>query len=551
MEWANEQAEYVKTFVYAVIAAIVNPATIIHTEYANLYRTVKEIQADGKWKEKKVLDEVMSGFRDTLVPLDELFIADVYEHDIQKQPYLIWRKVLNWSTAYQKYGDNADFKKYVRPGLQIMFDSDSDAFYEQYDKELQEHLVEEVVYFDRYQDLQLSFVNGVLLTDPDQPMTRVDKLYPFVKGGYELVDEGKFFYYFSLVRKMKDDAEIINRLYQAFIDGSLLRNMPPGAVMGDEIINASVIVPGRISVMGGETKYQPIDVGIDAAAGLAALEKMELSVSESSNDSQQSGQGDNLPDTYGQQVLLERNARVMLGLFGKMIGFMVRDLGKLRVGDILQYLTIADVEQIVGDDAPLRYRSFLIPEKIEDGKKKSHKIMLGDYAQNLSEDETTQGFDMLALQGGASPDGLQGLDPEQREQFIGKGFDADTKLYLVNPEIFRNLKYKVVVRPDMITPPSDALKKALNLELYDRAIANPLANQEAIFTDFLLSSYEGARDDTSKYVTKPENQMGAMQGQQGNPLQKIFGQGRTQATAEAAPTQWTYTNGRAFPGKTG
>ena len=34
VEWANDQAEYVRTFLYAVIAALVNPASIIHTEYA-------------------------------------------------------------------------------------------------------------------------------------------------------------------------------------------------------------------------------------------------------------------------------------------------------------------------------------------------------------------------------------------------------------------------------------------------------------------------------------------------------------------------------------
>ena len=94
---------------------------------------------------------------------------------------------------------NQNFKDYVRPGLQVVFDEGTDLFYQQFDEELRKNLVEEVIYYDRTQDLQLIMVNGVLLTDPDHPNPRLDKRYPFIKGGYELIDEGKFFYYFSIV----------------------------------------------------------------------------------------------------------------------------------------------------------------------------------------------------------------------------------------------------------------------------------------------------------------------------------------------------------------
>jgi hypothetical protein len=69
-----------------VIAALVNPAVIIHTEYAEVYRKIKEITSKDKWTEKEVLDELLSGFQDSIVPIDELFIGDIYEHDIQNNP---------------------------------------------------------------------------------------------------------------------------------------------------------------------------------------------------------------------------------------------------------------------------------------------------------------------------------------------------------------------------------------------------------------------------------------------------------------------------------
>jgi len=529
LEWAQDQANYAKTFLYAVIAAIVNPGTLIHTEYTEHYRTIKDILEDGKTEKKQVLDDILSGFRDSLVPLDELFIADIYEHDIQRQPFLIWRRVIHWNTAYTKYADNKNFLDYVRPGLQIMFDAGTDTFYEQYDENLSEHLVEEVIYYDRNEDLQIRLVNGVMMDDPEHPNPRKDKLYPFVKSGYELIDEGKFFYYFSLVRKMMDDAEIVNTLYRMVIDGTFLQLMPPTAVFGDEYINSSVVTPGTVTTFKEGTRLERIDVGSNIAAGFNALEKVEASISESSSDILQSGQSIQGQQTAFEISRLEANARIMLGLFGKMIGFMVKDLATLRVGDILQYMTVAEIDKIVGDDATLRYRSFLISDKLEDGKKKSHRIMLGEFP--ISEDETEAGFDMLAVQGGAPMERVRQLPQEEREKFVKKGVKGDSKLYIVNPSLFRELKYKVVITPDVTSPPSDNLKKALALELYDRAIQNPLVNQEAVLRDLLFASYEQTRSDTDKYIVEqqPQPQASLQQGGQGDVLNKLFGQGSTGA----------------------
>ncbi|MFP5263736.1 MAG: hypothetical protein ACLGJB_17790 [Blastocatellia bacterium] len=524
MEWASEQSNYVKTFLYSVIAALVNPAVIIHTEYAQRYRTIKEITAEGKWTPKRVLDEIFSGFQDSIVPIDELYIADIYEPDIQKQGHLIWRRAPDFTVLESKYGDNPIFKKYCRPGLQILFDEATSQFYAQYDENLRGRLGEEIIYYNRNLDLQLVFVNGVLITDPDQPNPRKDKLYPFSKTGYELFDEGKFFYYSSLVKKMSKDEEIINILYRMVIDGTFLSLIPPMAIYGDEDVNSSVVTPGTITTMGETSRMEPINIGSNIAVGLQAIEKVEASLSESSNDVLQSGQDTPGSDTAFEISRLEQNAKIMLGLFAKMIGFMVKDFGILRVGDILQFLTVGDIAQIAGKDAPLKYQSFLIPDKTVNGKKKTRKIQFQNPEEfpkvQSPEDKLNASFDVMNQEG---------------------GINADTEIYKVNPELFRNIKFKVVVRPDAITPPSDALQKALNLEQYDRAIANPYADQKAIYQDLLLGSYEKTRDDVDKYTIDPQ------QMQQGNPAQalvqsgtqrsvlnKLFGNGQTGDLAKAA-----------------
>lgn len=532
MEFANYDADYERMFFYAVISAIVNPAVIIHSEYRKAYRTIKEVQEDGTWKEREILDEENSGFKDTIVPIEELYISDMFQHDIQKQDCLIWRRIITYEAAMGKYGNRKNFDK-VKPGVQVIFDAGTDTFYEQYDEELAENLVEELIYLHKGADLQVAMLNGVLMDDPDQPNPRLDKKYPFTKSGYELIDEGRFFYYFSLVRKMKDDAEVINTLYRMLIDGTYLKVMPPQAIFGDDIINSNVIYPGQMTTFGKDSKLQPIDIGVDLNAGLATLQKTESSLSESSNDTMQSGQVQPGSQTAFEISRLEQNAMIMLGLFGKMIAFLVRDWGELRVGDIVQHLTVAEVDEIVGDNASLKYRSFLVPGQVSQGQKVNNRIVFGDMPK--AQDENQMGEMIAMMEGGADMNHLD-MDQEKKDKYLKKGVEGDTRLFIVNPELFRNLKYKVMISPEMSQPQSENFKKALALEEFDRLIELPFVDHEAVTKDLLLGIYEATKFNVDKYIKKEEMlppvpegmpQGGTPQGQP-SVLNKLMGTGRQQ-----------------------
>jgi len=128
---------------------------------------------------------------------------------------------------------------------------------------LEQRLVEEVIYYNRIEDLELVYLNGVLVTASDEPNKRKDKKYPFSKLIYELIDEGKFFYGKSLAFKMAPDQEIIDQLYQMVIDGSFLKLMPPTAIYGEEQFNSSIVAPGAITIMKENSKMEKIDIGTD------------------------------------------------------------------------------------------------------------------------------------------------------------------------------------------------------------------------------------------------------------------------------------------------
>ncbi len=487
MEWVADQCDYDKTFLYSVIAALVNPASVIHTEFAEKYRDIKVIKGDGTWEIKKVLDELFSGFQDALVPVDELWISNMYEHNIQKQPYLIWRRVIDFATAKAKYGDNDHFK-YIKPGVQYLYADDQGLFYEEFDQNLQERLVEEVIYYNRLGDLQLVFLNGCLMSDVDQPNTRVDKLYPFVKGGYELFDDGRFFYYKSLAFKMAGDEEVVNTAYRMVVDGTYLQIMPPAVVFGPDEINSTIIAPGVVTTLSnadGNSSFQTVATNNNLTAGYNLIEKVEASLNESSADVLQSGQASGGNQTAYEISKLDQNARVMLGLFGKMIGFMVKDFGRLRVGDIIQHLTVGDAANLLSKEGKMKFHTFIIPEKTIDGKTKSRRI---EFDMGMP-DELTKN-ELMEMS--------QEIDDSERE------LNDNVQIYKVNPTLFRNLKFKLSIQPEAISPKSDALKKALMLEEYGLAVANPLVNIEAVTRDLLFGAFDLTKDNPERYMKKPE-----------------------------------------------
>lgn len=488
IEWCADHYGYDKAFLYAVISALVNPASFLHTEYREIYRDIKVTNETGTgWTKKRVLDEEMSGFVFTPIPVDELWISNVYVHEIQQQPYIIWRRILDYETAREKYKDNPIFMEHVKPGIQFLYSNSTNLFYQQYDQSLRDRLVEEVIYMHRTADLQLHFVNGILMDDVDQPNPRKDKKYPIAKFGYELFDDGRFFYYKSLAFKLANDEEVINTAYRMLIDGTYIQIMPPAVVFGDTEIGSTVIAPGVVTTIdntGNErASFQTIQTNNNLTAAYNLLEKVESSVSESSTDTLQSGINPAGTQTAFEISKIEQNARTLLGLFGKMVGFGIKAFGELLISDIIQFMTVGDVLDIENPSEVLKFRNFLLPEKNVKGKTKTKKI---EFDMNLPDEGTDQQFMEIS----------QKLADRQEK------LDNSMQLYKVNPTLFRSLKFRCVVTPEAITPKSDTLRSALMLEEYAHAQMNPLIDQEAVTRELLLGAYEETKNDPDKFMAK-------------------------------------------------
>lgn len=485
MEWSGDVSNYSFTALMRVITAMASPASIGYTEYGEVMRTVKrEKDSSGKWIEERVRDESYPCFMDAVVPVDQFYIQNMYEPDIQKQGWLIWRKVYSYSEAQIKYSGVYDNFKYVTPGVQTIYDDANRTFYNVYDPNMRQEDVEEIIYWNKNLDLKLILVNGIMLTDHDNPNPRQDKLYPFDKFGYEPINN-RFFYYKSLSFKLQHDADIVNTLYQMVIDGTYLSIFKPMINRGGEIIASDVIVPGAVTTFSDpNANLEAINVGSDLKAGLETLSVVENSINESSQAPLQSGQDDSKSGTTAYEISkLEQNANTVLGLFLQMIAKHVKDYGKLRMGDIIQYLTLPEVVEITGNPE-LTYRTFFL-KGADKGAGKNKKI---DFDKTLPDEMT-------------------------REEYTNRSYDLkefeeenDMEIAKVNPSIFRSLKYMVTVSPDVMNPRSEDLERAWATEEFDRMIMQPAVFDPIETGKLLLSHNPTTMKDIDKYIAKPAPQ---------------------------------------------
>lgn len=483
IEWTMENSNYPRQFLQAVITALVDPAAILHAEFAEVMRTVKEMKEDGTYSTKEIVDEILSGFQTHIVPCNELLIANAYEPNIQKQRFLIRQKRVDYAEAKIVHGKEKNFT-YVKPGYVCSYDHATATFYDVQDPSLEGYMVNEVIYYNRYLDLELTLINGILIGAKDQAMKRNDKKYPFAKSGYEPINNGQFFYYKSAANKIGSDQELVDNLYNMIMDGTFLALMPPMAIYGSEDIGSSVIIPGLNTAFADpNVRIDNLAPKSDLRAGLETIGMVERSISQSSQDDLSAGVAQGGDRTAREVLLLEQNARAAMGLFGKMIGFLVQDFGYLMVGDIVQHMTVAQTEGIVSPAGKLKFASFVLSDRIVDGKKVSKKIQ---FDNSMFEGEETNEQELLA---------------RQFELLAAEGsLDSKMRIYKVNPELFRNLKYKITVDVDQLKPKSEAIEQAILLEAYDRMITNPYVDGESVTRDFLVNTFSKGQSD--KYIKK-------------------------------------------------
>lgn len=518
VDWAREQANYPHMALYRTIASLYSPISWGYSEYVDTYRRVKDGKKDGKWQYKMVLDEDESGFKHLPVSTDQVFFSSFYEREVQKQDFIIWRRIISYDKFKVKYPE-ADYPnaKYVTPGIQVVMDDANSGFYQVYDPHMRQEDVEEVIRWRKSTDSKEIMVNGILLTEPYAANPRADHQYPWDAFYYLPINErciaGK-----SLVFTLGPEASLLNTQYQMINDGNFLNLYPPTVTTGSDKVGQDVIVPGlNLAFAEKDVEINAIRTVNDQSmrTAMEVMMQVEKSINESSQDPLQQGQQQGGTQTAYEISRIEQNAATVLGLSMKFIGQHAIQYGKLLLSDILQYCTIADAEKIT-DAGGLIYKTFFAKEPGATGKQ--NKIMFdATLPETMTEDEKLDmSFALLSQQPGK--------------------MKSDMTLWKANPILFRENKYVFTLDSDVLNPRSSDLMRAFDLETYDRAIASPVADQEKIFTDLLMATNPKTARAPKDYVMKqPVNQPQPQQlGPDGQPLQPTPTKGTSKPTPKAS-----------------
>lgn len=484
INWVIQNSDYAEQFVNFVTQVVSQPAGIFEIGYNYATRKIR----DAEGNEKEVIDEELSGHYFDPVPCNELLIDNPYEPNIQRQRFVARRKLISFQEAKAVYGSLDNFN-FVSAGVTTTVDTESGLFYSIQDPELEGRLVEEITYYNRLEDLEITRLNGIIIGNPFSGARYLHKSYPFAKSINEPINGGKFFWGKSQANKLLPDEATINTLRNMFIDGTFLQMMPSFAVFGDEQPGQIAMVPGAMNGFDEDVKIQNISPTTDARAGLLAMQEIEKSMIETSSDPFRSGSPQNLPDRMPAYSMakLEENANTQLGLLMHNLMFCVTNVSTLLVSNILQYNTVPELSSGVDNDVILQYPSFVVEGEEEDGQEISKRLVFNSsfFAAGLTDKDLSRKI--------LQKEGLH---------------ETDSRIIMINPEPFRNLKYKAFAGTDTMQQRNSILDKALKLEAYDRLIQDPTIQQDPesmknVSRDFLIGAV--APGKAAKYM--PGEQM--------------------------------------------
>lgn len=518
-----KKAGYEMKFLYILLSALVNPAVFVGVEYVMAFQRVKSKLKTGEIEVIEAVDELLSGLQLNIIPVDELLLGDFYTGDMQRQPYLIRVRRIPYDQAREIYGEHNNFK-FVEAGKTrvVLAGNENQTLFDIEWTEADRNYVQELTFFYRTEDLEVTFVGGVFMGDeeniynsnqfkhrrlvPYEDTWISIPIYEFAKSGFEPIDPtGRFAYYKSgAFKEFWDDASQ-NAMHRILHDGTYLDVIKPIFLSGVAKVDGIVLAPGAAVGMPTGASATPYNLGPNLAAATNMMNIEKDDMSESTQDKILQGSVEAGVTAYATSKA-EQNARIMLGVFGNMIAGLVKDVGELTMDCVIQHTTVGEFDASVPDDMIMKYKTVVLKGK-EKGKNVTNRIVFTDKFMGKE------------------------MTKAQQEKYEWKlydqagGEDSDQRIYETNPYRFARTSYTMWVDPDQIIQKgmgTQEQRDILAFQMMTDPRVVPYTDQEAVIQDFVIEKFSNG--DPARYQNKSNNVdqmmaavMGNNQGQEGMP----------------------------------
>lgn len=514
------RAKYEIKFLYMVLSALVNPAVFVQVEWIEAMQRAHVSLKGGETDVRQVVDDLLSGLNLNIVPIDELMLGDFYTFDMQRQPYLVRLRRISWDDARKIYagqffdtvnGEKKDRFDFVEAGKTRVFiaTQENQTLYDIDWTEADRDMVQVATFYYRGDDLEVTWVGGVFMgnfdeKNPDEVynlnpmqhrrMVPVGKewgsmpVYGYAKGGFEPLDPSmRFAYYKSAAFKEFWDDATLNVMHQLLVDGTKMDVMKPILISGIAKYDGNVMAPGAVASLPKDAVVSPYQLGPNLTAAMAALEKEDKDMQDSTIASILRGQID--PNqTATATVNAITAAKKMLGVFGTMIARLVSDVGDISIDCITMNTTVGEMQEILPGALGMKYRTMLVRSR-EGSRQSNHKIIFTDkyIGRKMTEkDQRAREWELWEQAGGGKKDAM--------------------KIWEINPYQFARKRYQTFVDVDeMVQRASgaDRSRKMMALNVLTDPRVAPYTDPEAVINDFAIEEYGGS--DPDKYKKKGDS----------------------------------------------
>ncbi len=372
-------------FLQAALECVTKGTVVVYEGYKQVKQKQKLIDAydslTGKVKYKEGIKTLFDNCFQEVVPLEDFYITNPFEADVQKQPKIIWRKITSHAEGEEEFGHYKNWK-YVKPGGYTV-SNDTTTFYRNVLlTTLEKEQIEILRYYCRGKNEHRVLINGIVIYDGPIPFK--DGKYPFAKAINEPF-ANDFFWGNGHPNKYMGEQDLINSFVNAMADKTINSTMTTGLSSDlDDLIDDDVIEMGKWRRVGDIDKWKYLESPPVNSGEMNMFQQVMSLASQSANIDTGNAYSPKGGKLSTQQLLLKQQQTMQqLSFSMNFLEDMERDRTELRLSHILQFYSIAKIQKITGKDGKevekLAYRDIQLSDtKLSDGRKGTRIIKLMD-----------------------------------------------------------------------------------------------------------------------------------------------------------------------------
>lgn len=449
------------------------------------------------------------GLVDMDVQIEEFYIWDFFEFDVQEQEHLGWVKYYTYDELKAEFGQYANFKffeggryalgSYISQTPDSKFFEDIFARIRSQDGEKEYEVYR---YYSKAEDRYEIWVNGIPLLRAPLLWGKEQKMYPFSKTIFAPHDDKHFFWGRALPHILTGLNDTRNTMINTMLD-KLYRSLKPQMLVGignkdlleieDEITDQDdkIYLPDVSQVK--EMPYSNVDSG-DIQMLRIVSQLMDRS---SVGENQVGAQGDGV--TAREALIANQHAEQIQGVFFMFLEDLWIQKTRIRIQNVLTHLMEPEVEAVVGEDEKEQLKETLTLYHVDD-------VEFSDGSSGR-----------LGIQVQSSRDELMSVpEIEAREELVEEQEGIPYKIVAITSDYLDDWNIDFHVVSESLYSRSKQVKSRQVLEKMTRIgqffPEKFMANKDKLFKEFLEIYDESPQQYRDAQQRRPQPQEGEGEG---------------------------------------